>query len=351
MSKLVVRAQNFWTHITKINNCITDKIIESIVKINTCVFILITAVFYGLGIVINYFIEFPKFIFFQSLFMGIYIIAFFSVRYFEEQMKEIRRLMASDRTLFLISDEIYRLRHSALNLIVPPIAGSFFGCLAAQLFNINIVSLSSFYLIGIYTICVLVSFLGYLQYIYLFVYIQKLGHTTKKISLFNKDYPPNTKWIVSLTKLYSNYRSRFFILGAAYVFGVIYFVLCGEYKVIEKITADNVYKILLIIFWGSVFFAIVIFFPISTIIEHLNIKKIVEKLKDQSIVDLNSRMPEHSISNEEKMQKSSLIIAITNTPDYPIKDNLAIIFSALISVINLSASVVAIIEFTLTQNS
>ncbi len=348
MSKLVMRTQNLWAHITKIDNCITDKIIDSIVKINTYIFILVTFVFYSLGIVINYFVKFPKFIFFQSLFMGIFVIAFFSVRYFEEQMKEIRSLMLGDCTLFLINDEIYRLRHSALNLIVPPIAGLFFGCLASQLFNINIVSLSSFYLIGIYTICVLVSFLGYLQYIYLFIYIQKLRCTTKKISLFNKDYPPNTKWIVLLTKLCSNYRSIFFILGTAYVFGVIYFVLCGDYKVIEKITTDNVYKIVLVIFWGSVFLAIVIFFPISTIIEHWNIKRIVEKLKDQSIVDLNSSMPEHAISNEEKMQKSSLIIAITNTPDYPIKDNLAIIFSAFISVINLAASVVAIIEFTLT---
>lgn len=343
-----MKAQNLWTHIAKIDNCITNKILDNLVKINTYIFILVTAAFYGLGIVINFFIKFPKFIFFQSLFMGIFVIAFFSVRYFERQMKDIHRLMSGDRTLFLISDEIYRLRHSALNIIVPPIAGAFFGCLAAQLFNVNIVSLSSFYLIGIYIICVLVSFLGYLQYIYLFVYIQKLGYTTKKISLFNKDYPPNTKWIVLLTKLYSNYQSIFFLLGAAYVFGVIYFVLCGDYKVIEKITADNIYKILLIIFWGSVFLAIVIFFPISTIIEHWNIKKIIEKLKDQCIVDLNSRMLEHSMSNEEKMQKSSLIIAITNTPDYPIKDNLAIVFSVFISIINLAASVVAIIEFTLT---
>lgn len=347
MSKLIIRIQNLWTHIAKIDNCITDKILASVVKINAYIFILIIIAFYGLGIIINHFIKFPQFIFFQSLFMGIFVIAFFSVRYFEKQMKDIHRLISSDHALFLISDEIYRLRHSALNLIVPPIAGTFFGCLAALLFNINIISLPSFYLIGIYTICVLVSFLGYLQYVYLFIYIQKLGYTTKKISLFNKDYPPNTKWIVLLTKLYSNYRSIFFILGAAYVFGVIYFVFCGDYKVIEKITADNVYKILLVIFWGSVFLAIVIFFPISTIIEHRNIKKIVEKLKDQSIFELNNMMPEHSISNGEKIQKSSLIIAITNTPDYPINDNLAIVFSAFISVINLAASIVAIIEFVL----
>lgn len=347
MNKLTAWIKNLWTHIAKIDNCITDKVLIIIVKINAYIFIVATVIFYILGILINYFIEFPKFIFFQSLFMGIFVIAFFSVRYFEEQMEKIHRSMAGDRTLFLIYDEIYRFRHSALNLIVPPVAGAFFGCLAALLFNINIVSLSSFYLIAIYTICVLISFLGYMQYIYLFAYIHKLGYTTKKISLFNKDYPSNTKWVVSLTRLYSNYRTIFFILGSAYVFGVIYFVLCGDYKVIEKITEHSAYKTLLIIFWGSVFLAIVIFFPISTIIEHWNIKKIVEKLKDQSIIDLNSMIPEYSISNELKIQKSSLIVAITNTPDYPIKDNLAIIFSAFISIINLAASVVAIIEFTL----
>lgn len=346
MNKLVAKLQNMWAHIAKIHNNITDKILTAIVKVNACVFILATAGFYCLGIVINYFIEFPKFIFFQSLFMGIFAIAFFSIRYFEKQMEEIHQMISGDITLFLIDDEIYRLRYSALNLIIPPIAGAFFGCLAAQLFNINIISLSSFYLIAIYTVCVLVSFLGYLQYIYLFAYIQKLGNTTEKISLYNKDYPTNTKWVVLLTKLYSKYRSIFFILGSAYVFGVIYFVLCDDYMVIEKIVSYNVYKILLVIFWGSVFLAIVFFFPISAIIEQQNIKRIVEKLKDQSIGYLNNMIPEKSINNAQKMQKSSLVIAIANTPDYPIKDSLAIAFSAFVSIINLTASVVAIIEFT-----
>lgn len=345
MHSLIVNIQHLLTRITNINNSITDKILYIITQINAYCFMISIIFFYTVGAIVNHFVRFPKFIVFQSLFMGILVIAFFSIRYFEKQMKEIHRLMAGDKTLFFISDKIYRLRHSALNLIVPPAAGAFFGCLASLLFNINLRSLSSMYLIMIYTGCVLVSFLGYLQYIYLFIYIQKLSNNTKKISALNHDYPPNTKWVVLLTKLYSNYRSIFFLLGAAYVFGVIYFVLCGDYKVIEKITAYKEYRNLLIVFWGSVFLAIVIFFPISTVIEYYNIKKIVENLKNQSIIELNSMMPAHSITDEIKLQKSSLVIAIINTPDYPIKDNLAIVFSAFISFVNLAASIVAIIEF------
>lgn len=347
MNKLIVNIKHLFTHISYVDNSITNKILNIILQINGYAFILITMFFYSIGIIINHFITFPKFIVFQSLFMGIFVIAFFSVRYYEKQMKEINRLMAGDSTLFSINDKIYRLRHSALNLIVPPMAGVFFGCLASQLFNINLNSLSSLYLIAIYSVCVFVSFLGYLQYVYLFIYIKKLSNNTQKITILNRDYPSNTKWVVVLSKLYSNYRSIFFLLGAAYVFGVIYFVFCGDYKVIEKITVYKEYKNLLIIFWGSVFIAIVIFFPISTIVEYYNIKRIVENLKNQSILDLNRVMPSHSISNELKMQKSSLIITIINTPDYPIKDNLAVIFSAFISFINLAASAVAILEFTI----
>ena len=61
MSKLIIRMQTLWTHITKIDNCITDKIINRIIKINVYIFIFVTVTFYGLGIVINYFFKFPKF--------------------------------------------------------------------------------------------------------------------------------------------------------------------------------------------------------------------------------------------------------------------------------------------------
>lgn len=348
MKKWTTNIKHWGVHLTNINNPIVDNIFGIINQTKAPVFLFITVLFYCLGIIINEHVPFPQFNLFHTLFTGILVVAFLSVRYFEKQMKEIHRLMASDNALYPINDKIYRFRHSTLNLIVPPLAGGFFGVLALMLVNINVNSLSAIYLIFTYIACVLISFVGYLQYIYLYIYIWKLGSNTKRITMYNKEYPSNTKWVVSLAKLYGNYRNIFFILGAAYVFGVIYFVLCGDYMVIEKIAAHEGYVISLILFWGSVFLAIVVFFPISSVIEYFNIKKIVDNLKNQTVVELNKIVPEHSQSNETKIQKSYLIIAITNTPDYPFKDRLGIIFSTIITFVNFSASVVAILEYTFT---
>lgn len=345
MTKLGTNIKHWCTHLTNIDNSIIVKIFEIIDHTKAYTIIFITALFYFGGILINTGTPFPKFIFFHSLFTGIFIVAFFSVKYYESQMKEIHRLMAGDNALYPINDKIYRLRHSTLNLIVPPLACAFFGILTSILINVNIHKLSSYYLITTYAACVVVSFIGYLQYVYLFIYIWKLSYNNKRISMYNKDYPSNTKWIILLTKLYSNYRNIFFILGAAYVFGVIYFVLCGDFMVAEKISTCRWYGIPLLLFWGGVFVAIVIFFPISSIIEYRNIMKIVDNLKNQTVVDLNKMVPEYSQSYEMKIQKSYLIIAITNTPDYPIKDRVGVVFSSFITFINLAASIVAILQY------
>lgn len=345
MKKMILNIKHLCTHLFNIDNRVVKKLFDLIDNIRIYIFFLVIAFVYCLGIFINKRNPFPQYTLFQSLFIGIFIVAFFSVRHYEKQMKDIHRLMSGDNTLHHINDKMYRFRYSTINLIIPPLATAFFGFLAIALVNVNINTPSAVYLIFIYTICVVMSFIGYLQYVYLFVYIKKLSRNTKTIHIYNRDYPSNTKWVILLAKLYGNYRNIFFVLGASYVFGVIYFVLCKDYRVIEKIILNEWQWIYLILFWGSVFLAIVVFFPISSVIEYINIKKIVDNLKNQTVVDLNKMIPLHSKNYEMKIQKSYLVIAVINTPDYPIKDKLGILFSSLVTCINIFASVVAILEY------
>ena len=298
MNKLTVNMKHWGAHLTNINNSIVDKILNGINQTNVPVFLFITSLFYCLGIIINENVPFPCFNLFQTLFTSIFVVAFLAVRYFDKQMNEIHQLTASDEALCPINDKIYRFRHSTLNLIVPPLAGAFFGVLALMLVNISVNSLSAAYLIFTYVVCALISFVGYLQYIYLYIYIRKLAFNTKRVTMYNKDCPSNTKWVVSLAKLYGKYRNIFFILGAAYVFGVIYFVLCGDFLVLEKITTHEWCFVSLALFWGSVFLAIVILFPISSITEYVNVKKIIDNLKNQTAVDLDKIGSEHFQGNE-----------------------------------------------------
>lgn len=340
--KVIKNLQHFGTHITNRKNMMVIHIFNMINNVNLWKFFLIIVSFYISGVIINFYIPFPCFWLFQNLFISIFIIAFFSIRYFQTKMKELRRMTAGDKTLHFINDKINRLQYSALNLIVPPIACFFFGCLAILLVNVNIKLLSGYYLILTYTSCVLISFLGYLQYIYLFIYIIKIGRK-KEIYKYDEDYPSNTEWLTALAKLYCRYRNTFFILGMLYVFGVIYFVLCKDFNVIEKIKTFPEFKIVLFLFWGGVLCAIVIIFPIVSSIEYIYIRKIVDNLKEQSVLKINKSIF-HDNDIRLKLEKANLVIAIRNTPDYPFKDALGIIFSSLVSCINLVTSISAIFQ-------
>ena len=337
---------HYWNHIIYIKNPIVDRIFQFINNINIVKFFITICFFYTVGTFVNFYVPFPKFHLFQCLFTTIFIIAFISIRHFEKQMKELHRMMAGDKGLHRVNDKIDRLRRSALNIIIPPIAGAFFGMLAVLLVNVNIRSLSAIYLIIVYTICDLVSFLGYLQYVYLAIYIVRLGNS-KRIDIYDKEYPSNTGWINTLTKLYCRYRNTFFILGMLYIFGVIYFVLCGAFRVMEKLTMYPILWFALLLFWGGVLCAIVILFPTVSILEYIYIKKIIGNLKTQTVIDINKSIANNPNDIQIKLQKSYLIIAIMNTPDYPFKDAIGVVFSSIMTTINLAASVAAILQLAI----
>lgn len=343
---IIDNISHYWNHIIYIKNPIVDRIFQFINSINIAIFFVAISVFYAMGTFVNFYVPFPKFHLFQCLFITIFIIAFISIRHFEKQMNELHRMMAGDRSLHRINDKINRLQRSALNIVIPPIAGVFFGMLAILLVNVNIQSLSAIYLIIVYTVCVLISFLGYLQYVYLAIYIVRLANN-KRIDIYDKDYPSNTGWINTLTRLYCRYRNIFFILGMLYTFGVIYFVLCDAFKVIEKLTMYPTLWFALLLFWGGVLCAIVILFPIVSILEYICIKKIIGNLKTQTVINLNNCTANIPNNIQIKLQKSYLIIAVMNTPDYPFKDTIGVIFSSIMTAINLAASIAAIVQLAI----
>lgn len=337
--------QHLWIHIINLKNPMVIRIFKFLDDINLMRFILTTGTFYIMGLLINHYSPFPQFYLFQNLFIGIFIGAFVSVRHFRKQMRELRCTMAGDRTLHSINDKMERWQYSTLNLIVPPIAGAFFGILAILLININIKSISAYYLVLAYVECVLISFIGYLQYVYLFFYIVKIGKNNE-ITKYDEDYPSSTVWLTTLTKLYCRYRNTFFVLGMMYVFSVIYFVFCGEFKIIQKIEAFPRYKIALVLFWGGVLCAIVIIFPVISIIEYIYIRKTVDNLKEQAVLKVNRWSSERE-DIKFKLEKANLIISIRNTPDYPFKDAVGIVFSCIVTCTNLAASIVAILQLNI----
>lgn len=346
MRKAMNKIQHLLVHAFYTESKYSDYVINFICDMNVFLFGIMTVFFSAVGIVINVMRPFPNYTLFQFLFTFIFIVSFFSIRYFEKQSIEIHRLMAGDRNLQPISDKNYRIRHSKMNLLIPLCICAYFGILALTLVNVELNTISALYLILIYTICVTTSLLGYLQYVYLSIFIKNLSCSTSKIRKYNQDYPSNTNWLVALAHLFGIYRNIFFILGITYVFGVIYFVLCDGYNVLKNIAMNPWLNISIVLFWGGVLGAIVIFFPISCALNYLNIKKIVNHLKEQTIVDINSVFCKEN-DPYLRCQKSNLIIALMNTPAYPFKDAVGTAFSGIVTCINLAASIVAILQFKL----
>lgn len=139
--------------------------------------------------------------------------------------------------------------------------------------NVNIYSVSALYLVITYILCVLPSFLGYLQFLYLAVYIHNLRKQSGSIKTYEKNYPSNTEWIIKLAKLSSYYRNIFFLLGTTYIFAVMFFVFCKGFSVMNKVVNNEIYMVPLCLFLGGVFIAIVVFFPVCGGIEYFDIKK------------------------------------------------------------------------------
>lgn len=346
MRKRRNKIQNLMIHLLYTKSKYTDYIINLICSINTGITLIMIIFFYFLGIVLNFIEPFPNYLLFVSMFTFIFVVSFFSIRYFEKQSIEISRLMAGDKNLYPISDKNYRLRHSKINVWIPLCVCAYFGILAFTLVNVKLNTASAIYLVIVYIISVTTSLLGYLQYVHLSIFIKKLSCNTSRIKKYDQDYPSNTKWLITLAHLFSIYRNIFFILGITYVFGVIYFVLCDGYNVLQKITKNPWLNISILLFWGGVLGAIVIFFPISCAVNYFNIKKIVNNLKEQTIIDINTTFSKKG-DPLLRWQKSSLVIALMNTPNYPFKDIIGTAFSGIITCINLAASIVAILQFSI----
>ncbi len=334
-------------HILYKENPLTNWLIAKISKINISILFLCTLIFVIIGWLINCISSFPSFIFFQILFAIIFISSVFAIKYYEKTMETIHQKSSGDIKLQPIKDKNHRIRRNILNIICPVLGMIYFGIFASILINNYIFSPACIYLIIEYSISVPISLIGYMQYIYLWIFLKNVKNVDH-IRKYDADYPSNTDWLVDLAKLYTVYRNGFFSLGVFYILGVIYFVFIEDFSILTKAWNYSVYFISLILFWGGVFLAIVVIFPISSAMMYQYITSITEKLKKQSVSYIIKNFPANA-QFELKIQKTAVVIDIFNTPRYPIRDFAGILFSSALSIFNVAASIVAVLQFI--QNS
>lgn len=330
-------------HITIRENRYINSFINAIIRAKMLKLFPIAISFILIGYLMNLYEPFPSFYFFQVLFCFIFLGSIYAVKIYEGIMTEIHKHMSGDNTLLLIKDRNYRLRRSLINAIIPILISLYFGILAAILINEYLSKSTCIYLIIEYIIAVPVSLIGYLQYLYLLNFINSIKKAVM-IKRYDSDYPAKTDWLVELSRLYGIYRNNFFIIGAMYVFGVIRFVFVEEYCILNKLSYSLMIRVTLILFWGGVFVAIVVLFPLSCLLAHQNIVRIVENLKKQAVNEIRKEFPKVN-SSEQRANRTALIIQIQDTADYPLKESAGKIISCFFSAVDLAASVVAILQF------
>ena len=317
-----------------------------------CVFIsklkLIPTVIIGclglsIGLSLNCFYPMENFLIKASVLLFILIIALMAEKQYILITNSITSKLVGSRNNIIAAAnaKLERRKKSFHNYWIPCLFISFFGGSAVILKLISLDPLGFFCLFA-FVIIVFFSIVGYLQYVYLTIYLKDISKVDFIGSGVNYDrtYPAKTDWLVELTKLYHLYRNRFFITGTLYM--TAFYLFTSDLSLnmfINRFNASIDEKIVMLC-WIVIFIAIVMLFPISSITGYFNIEKIVLNLKTTEVHRLKKRITKRN----KEQEYIPLIISIWETASYPIKDIFGRIGSSIIAVINFAAAVFPVLS-------
>lgn len=183
-----------------------------------------------------------------------------------------------------------------------------------------------------------VSIMGYTQYIHFLRFVHSIASEKKTITKYDEDNPNSTPWLVSIAKNNQKYSVLFFVVGMCYI--VLFFIYSQSGLFPQK---SGVGSILVVqVAWMILVLGIVVVFPITSIIAVYDIKRIANRLKEQELNKLKNRR-EHLNDEAHKATFTSIIVVLSNTPEYPIKILLSSLFSGAIEAVNVAAAVISII--------
>lgn len=315
-----------------------DKKIESI-----CLFIMYIIV----GYMFQHNWPFPYFVVFVSCFCLIGIAAISFISYFSVKMQIISSSIANQKVAESANAIYYSYgKKSILYILVPLIVVGIFGYGGCSIFGALQITPTLIWILFLFAAVVYISIIGYLKYVVLAIYIHKLAISEfmyKGLPKFSIEcIPIQLKWLQELTKLYHTYRSAFFTIGGAYIFAYGIFCWLPE-------TKTNVSHPWFFILWSIISVAVILIFPIISLLEYKWIKKIVEQLKCSYIEDLfneERRMLKDFKADtiSSKVMTTIYAIQIMDSQDYPIKSLLGTSYSICITAFNVFASIVTIVS-------
>lgn len=302
-----------------------------------------------IGSYLNSRYPFPKFYIFLGLFVSIFLITTLAEKRHSFILHEIRGLTIPDKG-FNAANSIYsKLETSNIFLCTPLGVVLVFGVLGVAVFGAVQFSATLLWCLIFFSVVVYISIVGYIQYVALFIYIWKISGKeviiTNQVKAKIHSMPIEVDWLQKLTKLSHLYRTAFFTIGSLYI--ISFGVFC--YHPAFETRNDHVFTYIL---WAIIFLAIVIVFPLISIIEYYLIKKIVKKVKQSYINDLIEEYDLCLVKSPQWVKKHATMltniftVAVENTGDYPIPNRLSASYAFVIAILNLLGSIVTINDLT-----
>lgn len=297
-------------------------------------------IFLILGIIFQQLDPFPYFYLFFAIFLLIGNICLFAERHYCEEMQEIilGTQMPSPAKYFMDTTG----ESSFLFLLVPLSTVALFGAGGCSIFGALTWTPTLIWMLIYFAIVVYISMIGYLQYLFLAVYVRKLSLPGERLTFMNKKgsgfVPADGQWIQRLTKLTHCYRSLFFTLGTVYILAFAAFCYLPAMKADRNAPA-------FFVLWLTIFAAIVLTFPAVSFGEWQWIKRIVENLKSVYISDLEKECAVLSKSDPSALPaliRSIRIRQILDSKDYPVLSFWSVGYAAVLSLVNFLASIFSI---------
>lgn len=305
-------------------------------------------VFVVVGIIFQQKYPFPCFYPFVGMFLFIGFFCLLAERYYCKAIREITDALRRQECALGANFFITTWGTCSPVFVIAPIATLLvFGTGGCLMFGAIQLTPTLIWVLLLFSVVVIISIVGYSQYICLAVYIAKLSHCTGRYKGLEKGLtnyiPAEIPWMQKLTKLSHIYRTTFFTIGCTYIVAFSGFCFWPD-------MAARTNSLCFYILWGIIFVAIVLTFPIISAFEHKWIKKIIQHLKKSYIYDLERE--KKLLRKSQPEQLVSVIVSISarqilDSKDYPLRSVWGIVYAMAITFINFVTTITSIFTDTL----
>lgn len=298
--------------------------------------------------VCNSYYIFPHFYLFASLFIAIGTIIYLCLNYFSKQLPKLVNALAIQPGARSANVFYYAwVKNTPMYIISPMAIVLIFGVGGCRMFGALKINPTLYWILCLFVVVVYISIVGYIQYIFLFLYVLKLANSKDTYTNIQHDLeeyiPAELEWLQDLTKLCHIYRSAFFTLGSLYILAF------GLFCFLPEMEAD-INNPWFFILWGIISIAIVVMFPFTSVIEQKKIKSIVLKLKKTYVQDLKKEINLKSLNetsleiSQRRFFETMYTAQVMNSKDYPIYSFGNSFYNISLSIFNMAASIITIIQ-------